>query len=79
AEEKTRREEAIVDEAAQEQAQGKKPAYEMPPLKYADSDSARMGDASQQDDKVLIDRAEYNRLLEDSAMLEALKAAGVDN
>jgi len=70
---------ARADTAADSAPTEKKPAFEMPPLKPEPSDSGRMGDASQQDDKVLIDRAEYSRLLDDSAMLAALMAAGVDS
>ena len=80
AEQKTQQEAAAkakADAVADPAPNEKKSAYEMPPLKPADSQ--RMGDASQEDDKVLIDRAEYSQLLEDSAMLAALRAAGVDN
>lgn len=48
---------------------GKKPAYEMPPLQSTTADN----------NKILVDRAEYDRLVHNSKMYLALAAAGVDS
>lgn len=57
---------------------GKKPAFEMPPLNFADTKGATIT-GSIESDQVTISAKEYERLVEDSNLLNALRAAGVDN
>ena len=83
--EKIRQEEgAKANKAAEEKAQEntapgtKKPAYEMPPLNYAEPKDESLG-APNSSETVTLSRKEYEQLVHNSKMYLALAAAGVDN
>lgn len=80
AEAKVQAEQASKAQPATETAQehAKKPAYQMPPLKYAEPQSETLG-ASKDADTVTISAKEYEQLVHNSKMYLALAAAGVDN
>jgi len=60
-------------------SQGKKPAFEMPPLTYPDPTPERMDGKPNSTETVTLSKKEYEKLEHNSKMYLALAAAGVDN